>query len=195
MRLAYWGLISAVLALAAGAAAAQTLRLDRDGGFSFRFEKGDRRGSVEGKRANCEVYARIAQVQADANKRFRCGLRGPAWVADIEPHFRWCRYVPRRKVAEEQRNRSEELQRCFDKLGDFDDDGGDRGPRGRSRQVHRRELVGEKPRSPARVPLAEQAHVTYVVPAFISPEKRKVGPLAHEQKGRQPGKLPPRKEN
>lgn len=41
--------------------------------------------------------ARIAQVQAD---------------------------VPRRKVAEEQRSRSEELQRCFDRLGDFDDDRG-----------------------------------------------------------------------
>ena len=133
MRVTYLALISAMLTLAAATAGAQTLRLDRDGGFSFRFDKGDRRGDVEGKRANCEVYARIAQVQADANKRFRCGLRGPAWVAETEPHFRWCRYVPRRKVAEEQRNRSEELQRCFDKLGDFDDDSDDRGPRGRSR--------------------------------------------------------------
>ena len=119
-----------ILTLATGSVVAQTLRLDRDGGFSFRFDKGDRRGDVEGKRANCEVYARIAQVQADANKRFRCGLKGPAWVADPQPYFRWCRYVPRRKVAEEQRNRSEELQRCFDKLGDFDDDGGSRGDRG-----------------------------------------------------------------
>jgi hypothetical protein len=25
-------------------------------------------------------------------------------------------------VAEEQRNKAEDLQRCFDKLGDFDDD-------------------------------------------------------------------------
>ena len=91
-------------------------------GMSFRFDRGDRRGDVEGKRANCEVYARIAQVQAEANRRFRCGLRGPAWESDPQPHFRWCRYVPRRKVAEEQRTRSDELQRCFDKLGDFDDD-------------------------------------------------------------------------
>ena len=60
-------------------------------------------------------------------------LKGPAWVADPQPPFRLCRYVPRRKVAEEQRNRSEELQRYFDKLGDFDDDGGPRDDR-RSRQ-------------------------------------------------------------
>ena len=56
-----------ILTLATGSVVAQTLRLDRNGGFSFRFDKGDRRGDVEGKRANCEVYARIAQVQADAN--------------------------------------------------------------------------------------------------------------------------------
>ena len=125
MRVTHISLISAVLILAAGAAEAQTLRVQRDdkgGGMSFRFGRDDRRGDVEGKRANCEVYARIAQVQADANKRFRCGLRGPAWEADPQPHFRWCRYVPRRRVAEEQRNRSHELQRCFNRLGDFDDD-------------------------------------------------------------------------
>ena len=124
MRIIHVSLISAILILTAGASAAQ--RHDRDdrggGGFSFRFDRDDRRGDVEGKRANCEVYARIAQVQADANKRFRCDFRGPGWVADAQPHFRWCRFVPRRKVAEEQRNRAEELQRCFDKLGDFDDD-------------------------------------------------------------------------
>ena len=86
-----------------------------------------RRGDVDGKRASCEVYARIAVVQAEAASRFRCGLRGPAWVADAKPHFQWCRYVPRRKIAEEQLSRADELQRCFDKLGDFDDD--DRGRR------------------------------------------------------------------
>ena len=129
MRVTHFSLISALLILATGAAGGQTLRVQRDDrgtGTSFRFDRGDRRGDVEGKRANCEVYARIAQVQADANKRFRCGLRGPAWESDPQPHFRWCRYVPRRKVAEEQRNRSEELQRCFDKLGDFDDERGSR---------------------------------------------------------------------
>ena len=111
-----------ILVFASALAGAQTLRLDRDGGFSFKFGRDDRRGEVEGKRASCEVYARIAVVQADANNRFRCGLRGPAWNADPGPHFQWCRFVPRQRIAEEQRNRSADLQRCFDRLGDFDDD-------------------------------------------------------------------------
>lgn len=115
-------LAAAIVVLATALAGAQTLRLDRDGGFSFRFGRDDRRGEVEGKRAACEVYARIAVVQADANARFRCGLRGPAWVGDPAPHFRWCRFVPRQRIAEEQRGRAIELQRCFDRLGDFDDD-------------------------------------------------------------------------
>lgn len=114
-------LAAIIVVFASALAGAQTLRLDRDGGFSFRFGREDKRGDVEGKRASCEVYARIAVVQAEANARFRCGLRGPAWVSDPAPHFRWCRFVPRRQIAEEQRNRSVELQRCFDKLGDFDD--------------------------------------------------------------------------
>lgn len=116
------GLVAGIFILAIGAASAQTLRLDRDGGFSFKFGRDDRRGDVEGKRASCEVYARVAQVQADANKRFRCGLKGPAWETDPKPHFQWCRFVPRQRIAEEQRNRSQDLQRCFDKLGDFDED-------------------------------------------------------------------------
>jgi hypothetical protein len=115
-------LAAAIVVLATAFAGAQTLRLDREGGFSFKFGRDDRRGDVEGKRASCEVYARIAVVQSDANARFRCGLRGPAWAGDPGPHFQWCRFVPRRRIAEEQRSRAEQLQRCFDKLGDFDDD-------------------------------------------------------------------------
>src|SRR4029079_9932161 len=112
MRVTHISLISAMVILAAGAAVGQTLRVQRDdrgGGFSFKFDRSDRRGDVEGKRASCEVYARIAQVQAEANRRFRCGERGPAWESNPQAHFRWCRYVPRRKAADEQRNRSEEL--------------------------------------------------------------------------------------
>lgn len=104
----------------AGAAASQTLRLD-DRGFSFRFGKDDRRGDVEGKRASCEVYARIAQVQADANQRYRCGFRGPQWDLDIKPHFRWCRFASRGDLARDQLFRSQQLQSCFNRLGDFDD--------------------------------------------------------------------------
>ncbi len=113
---------TAILVLVTGVSLAQSVRIDPGGGFSFRFGRDDRRGDVEGKRASCEVYARIAVVQAEANQRFRCGLRGPAWVGDPKPHFQWCRYEPRRRIADEQRSRSEELQRCFDRLGDFDDD-------------------------------------------------------------------------
>jgi hypothetical protein len=89
----------------------------------FRFEKRDERGNVEGKRASCEVYARIAQVQADANVRYRCGQTGPRWIRDAQPHFRWCRFAPRPRVREEQRDRAQALNECFDRLGDFDDVG------------------------------------------------------------------------
>ena len=109
------------LVLVASAAVAQNFKFDLDRGFSFRFDRDDRRGDVEGKRASCEVYARIAVVQAVANKKYRCRYRGPAWRDDPAPHFRWCRHVPRRRIAEEQRARSKDLQACFDGLGDFDD--------------------------------------------------------------------------
>ncbi len=122
MRISKTIVATAVLAIVSGAAVAQSIRIEPGGGFSFKFGRDDRRGDVEGKRASCEVYARIAAVQADANQRFRCGLRGPAWSGDVKAHFQWCRYVPRRKIAEEQHNRADNLQRCFDRLGDFDDD-------------------------------------------------------------------------
>ena len=121
MRTASVGVLCTLLILTTATVGAQTFRHDREGGFSFQFDRDDRRGEVEGKRASCEVYARIAQVQAEANRRFRCGFRGPSWVSDLQPHFRWCRFVPRRRIAEEQRNRGFELQQCFDRLGDFDD--------------------------------------------------------------------------
>ena len=87
----------------------------------FRFGRDDPRANVEGKRASCEVYARIAMVQTDANRKFRCGLRGPRWTNDGMAHFRWCRFVPRSAIREEQRGRAQDLQECFDRLGDFDE--------------------------------------------------------------------------
>jgi hypothetical protein len=122
MRINRTAIIAIALCLIGTGAIAQSVRIDKDGGFSFKFGRDDRRGDVEGKRASCEVYARTAAVHADANRRFRCGFKGPAWNNDVGAHFQWCRFVPRRKVAEEQRNRAEDLQRCFDRLGDFDDD-------------------------------------------------------------------------
>jgi hypothetical protein len=111
----------AALVVVAGGAAAQSVRFD-ERGFWFKFGRDDPRRDVEGKRATCDTYARVAVIQAQANQRFRCGLQGAGWNDDARRHFEWCRWVPRRRVAEEQRNRSEDLQRCFDRLDDFDDD-------------------------------------------------------------------------
>jgi hypothetical protein len=91
-------------------------------GFSFKFGRDDPRRDVEGKCATCDTYARVSVIQAQANQRFRCDLQGAGWNDDARRHFEWCRWVPRRRVAEEQRNRSEDLQRCVDRLCDFDDD-------------------------------------------------------------------------
>jgi hypothetical protein len=113
-------LAAVMIAGTTGIAASQTLRLD-DRGLSFRFGKDDRRGDVEGKRASCEVYARIAQVQADANVRYRCGFRGPQWDLDANNHFRWCRWARRADLARDQVFRTQGLQDCFNRLGDFDD--------------------------------------------------------------------------
>lgn len=93
----------------------------RSRGFGFRFND-DERGNVEGKRAACETYARIALVQAEANRKYRCGYTGPRWAIEVEPHFRWCRHVRREALGVEARDRAGELQRCFDRLGDFDDE-------------------------------------------------------------------------
>src|SRR5262245_10273421 len=90
---------------------------------TFRFERQDPRANVEGKRASCEVYARIAIVQVDANRKFRCGFTGRRWTSDAMAHFRWCRFVPRSNIRDEQRARAQELQECFDRLGDFDERG------------------------------------------------------------------------
>ncbi len=59
MRFFVMGLAAAGMLVSAAAVQAQTIRLD-DRGFSFTFGPNDRRGDVEGKRASCDVYARIA---------------------------------------------------------------------------------------------------------------------------------------
>ena len=93
----------------------------RFGDRQFRFEKNDPRADVQGKRASCEVYARIAVVQTEANRQFRCGYSGPRWVTDSRPHFRWCRWAARPELLAEYRERARDLQQCFDQLGDFDE--------------------------------------------------------------------------
>lgn len=111
-------------------ASAQELRFNFNPD-QFRFEREDRRAN-EGKRASCSLYAQIAVVQAEANRRFNCGYNGGAWDADARPHFRWCRFASREAVRRATRGRSEDLQNCFDRMGDFDDDrGGDQRNDGR----------------------------------------------------------------
>lgn len=120
MRIMTLVVFMTALAGLAGVVEAQTLRFD-DRGFSFKFGGDDRRGDVEGKRASCELYARIASIQSDSNIRYRCGFRGPQWTTDMAPHFRWCRWAPRSDLARDQLFRSQQLQDCFNRLGDFDD--------------------------------------------------------------------------
>jgi len=109
-KLAKSAVLIGALSLLSAPAFAQTYRFD------------DERGNIEGKRASCEVYARIAVVQVDANRKYRCGFRGLRWAPEPLDHFRWCRYAPRSEVRQELRQRARELDDCFDRLGDFDDD-------------------------------------------------------------------------
>ena len=104
--------------------AAQEFRFDFRKGH-FEFDPDDRRGN-EGKRAACATYAQIAVVQAEANRRYNCGYIGGRWDTDARAHFRWCRFIRRDTKVREAAERTAELQRCFDRLGDFDSDRWDR---------------------------------------------------------------------
>jgi hypothetical protein len=111
---------SAIVIMATFPAFAQSFQFQFGKG-QFRFERNDPNANVEGKRASCEVYARIAAVQTQANLQFRCGYVGPRWTTEPWPHFRWCRWAPRSDVFTEFRERAQALQGCFDQLGDFDE--------------------------------------------------------------------------
>jgi hypothetical protein len=84
----------------------------------------DRRSERVGKRANCDTYAQIAEVQADANVKYNCGYRGGEWTSDKRAHFGWCMGHKREFMLDELRYRAIELQKCFNNLGDYDEDGG-----------------------------------------------------------------------
>ena len=86
----------------------------------------DRKGDRVGKRANCDTYSQIAQVQADANQKYNCGYRGGEWTTDSRAHFGWCMGHKRDFMLDELRYRAIELQKCFNTLGDYDEEGGDR---------------------------------------------------------------------
>jgi hypothetical protein len=81
----------------------------------------------EGKRANCDTYARIAVVQAEANEKYGCRYRGGEWSPNTRGHFEWCLRNKREFLLDELRYRAVELQKCYNQLGDYDDDNYDRG--------------------------------------------------------------------
>jgi hypothetical protein len=85
----------------------------------------DRRSERVGKRANCDTYSKIAEAQTNANQKYDCGYRGGEWSTDSRAHFGWCMANKRDFMLDEMRYRAIELQKCFNKLGDFDEDGGD----------------------------------------------------------------------
>ncbi len=86
---------------------------------------------AEGKRANCDTYAKIAVVQAEANDKYNCHLRGPEWNTNTRAHYEWCMFSKRDFLMDSLRWRAQELQKCFNNLGDYDDDRWDRGYRTR----------------------------------------------------------------
>lgn len=88
-------------------------------------------GNREGKRASCDTYSSIAAIQADANDKYRCNYRGGEWSNDKRGHFEWCMRNKREFTLDEMRYRSQELQKCFNNLGDYDDDNWDRSYRRR----------------------------------------------------------------
>ncbi len=83
----------------------------------------ERREERQGKRANCDTYAKVAEVQAEANEKYNCGNRGGEWSKDSRDHFRWCMRAKREYLVDELRYRTIELQKCFNNLGDFDEEG------------------------------------------------------------------------
>ncbi len=119
-------ILAAIMAAAAFPvlSSAQGLRLQIGPG-EFRFDREDDKAN-EGKRASCEVYAQISVVQAEANRRYNCGYGGERWDVSAHTHFRWCRFVRRETIGHELGDRARDLQRCFDRMGDFDDDRGER---------------------------------------------------------------------
>ncbi|MDX2265632.1 MAG: hypothetical protein NW215_11770 [Hyphomicrobiales bacterium] len=85
----------------------------------------------EGKRASCDTYASMAVAQAEANEKYGCRYRGGEWSLNTRGHFDWCLRNKREFLIDEMRYRAVELQKCFNRLGDYDDDGWDRGYRRR----------------------------------------------------------------
>jgi hypothetical protein len=121
-----WCLISPDGAEREASARKEQLQGCREDRRDERREGGGGGGKREGKRANCDTYAKIAVAQAEANQKYECGYRGGEWVPREQAHYQWCMKSRRAFLSDELRYRSVELQKCFDKLGDYDDEGNDR---------------------------------------------------------------------
>jgi hypothetical protein len=87
--------------------------------------KDERRSERVGKRASCDTYSKIAEAQTEANQKYNCGYRGGEWSTESRAHFGWCMANKRDFMLDEMRFRAIELQKCFNNLGDYDEEGGD----------------------------------------------------------------------
>ena len=65
---------------------------------------------------------RLRRSRRKPTANTHCGYNGARWEHDLEQHFRWCRHIRREAVITEVRERAGELQRCFNQLGDFDEE-------------------------------------------------------------------------
>lgn len=78
------------------------------------------RRAPEGRYASCDTYAKVASVQAEAARKFRCDLRGPEWSVEASLHYHWCMRNTRQTVMNRLLYRTEELQKCFGRLSNLD---------------------------------------------------------------------------
>ncbi|MDZ4790580.1 MAG: DUF2541 family protein [Hyphomicrobiales bacterium] len=95
--------------------------------FVYGRQAAARRELTDGKKAGCETYAALSVVQSEANEKYRCGFRGGEWSDNKRGHYEWCLRNKRDFMADETRYRLGELQKCYNKLGDYDDENYDRG--------------------------------------------------------------------
>jgi len=65
-----------------------------------------------GGNARCDIYARIAVAQNDANLQNRCGFTGGRWVSDYRYHFDWCRSQSVADTKSETAERQRMLDQC-----------------------------------------------------------------------------------
>lgn len=93
---------------------------DRDRGDRDRGGRGRERDT--GRRAACDHYGKMAAEQAEANRKYNCGFRGPQWGPRAEAHRDWCLYTGRENPEKDIKSRENDLARCFGKMEDEEED-------------------------------------------------------------------------